>query len=95
MTDPERLARFLRSTLQNAGRQYEEARRAYGSARESALAELPTDDEGRAKLVCRRHAEHRAVHLDSEGRPDCYDADHPDCQGCVEDVQSGYVETWE
>jgi hypothetical protein len=95
MTDPERLARFLRSTIQNAGRQYEQARRAYGSARESALAELPTDEEGRAKLVCRRHAERRAVPLDSEGRPACYDADHPDCQGCLEDVQSGHVETWE
>jgi len=95
MTDPDKLARFLRNTLQDAGRQYEEARRAYGSARESALADLPTDEEGRAKLVCRRHADRRAVHLDDEGRPACYDADHPDCQGCAEDVQSGRVGTWE
>lgn len=95
MTDSDRLARFLRTKLRKAGRQYEEARRAYGSARESALADLPTDDEGRARIVCRRHADRRAVRLDGEARPPCYDADHPDCEGCVEDIRSGHIQTWE
>lgn len=95
MTDPDRVARFLRATLRNAGEEYERARRAYRSAREGALADLPTDDEGRARIVCRRHADRRKVHLDSDARPDCFEADHPDCEGCVEDIRAGRVETWE
>jgi hypothetical protein len=94
MTDPDRLRRFLCTKLRGAGRQYEQAKRAYGSARESALADLPADDEGRARIVCRRHAERRAVHLEPDARPVCFDPDHPDCQGCVEDVREGRVETW-
>jgi hypothetical protein len=94
MDDPDRLARFLRTKLRGAGRQYAEARRAYGSARASALADLPTDDRGRARIVCRRHADRRAVELDGESRPACFDADHPDCQGCLEDIREGHVETW-
>jgi hypothetical protein len=94
MTDRDRLRRFLRTTLHNAGKQYEEAKRAYSSARVSALAELPTDADGRACIVCRRHAEQRAVHLDADARPDCFDADHPDCQGCIEDIRDGRIETW-
>lgn len=95
MTDSDRLTRFLRTTMQNAGRQYEEARRAYSSARASALADLPTDEDGRACIVCRRYAERRAVHVDSEGRPACFESDHPDCEGCLEDVRDGRIETWE
>jgi len=94
MTDPDRLSRFLRTKVHAAGRQYERARRAYGSARTSALAEIPTDEEGRARIVCRRHADQRAVHLDEEGRPACFDPDHPDCRGCLEDIREGRVETW-
>jgi hypothetical protein len=93
MTD-DRLARFLRTKLRGAGRQYERAKRAYGSARESALAEVPTDDEGRARIVCRRYAEQRAVALDDSARPACFESGHPDCQGCVEDIRDGLVETW-
>lgn len=95
MTDRDRLTRFLQTTIRNAGKHYEEARRAYGSARASALADLPTDDEGRAKIVCRRHAERRAVRLDSDARPACFDADHPDCEGCAEDIRDGCIQTWE
>lgn len=94
MTDPDRLSRFLRTTMQKAGKQYAEARRAYKSARESALADLPTDDDGRARVVCRRHADQRAVHLDANARPDCFEAGHPDCEGCAEDIRDGRVETW-
>jgi hypothetical protein len=92
--DDDRLSRFLRTKLRGAGRQYARARQAYSSARESALAELPTDEEGRARIVCRRHAERRAVVLDAEARPACFESDHPDCEGCVEDVRDGLVESW-
>ncbi|MEF8783035.1 MAG: hypothetical protein V5A39_06545 [Haloarculaceae archaeon] len=94
MTDPDRLSRFVRTKVRGAGRQYERAKRAYGSARESALADLPTDDEGRARIVCRRHAEQRAVPLEEGARPACFDPDHPDCQGCLEDIREGRIETW-
>jgi hypothetical protein len=58
------------------------------------VSELPADDEGRARIVCRRHAERRAVSLDDAARPECFDPDHQDCRGCVEDVRDGVVETW-
>lgn len=89
-----RLGRFIRSKLRGAGRQFEEARRAYGEARATALADLPTDEEGRARIVCRRYAERRAVSLDEGARPECFDPDHLDCRGCVEDIHEGRVETW-
>lgn len=94
MTDSDRLARFVRTKLRDAGRQYEEVKRAYTEGRSDAIADLPTDKAGRARLVCRRHADRRAVKLDAAGRPACYEADHPDCEGCVEDIRSGHVETW-
>lgn len=94
MGDRRRLKRFLRTKLRSAGRQVEEARRAYDTARKRTLAGLPTDDEGRARIVCRRHAERRAVDLDEEARPVCYDGDHVDCRGCVEDIREGQIETW-
>jgi hypothetical protein len=93
MTDSDRLARFLRTKLRSAGRQYEQARSAYSQARANALVDLPTDDEGRARVVCRRYAEQRAVALDAGARPECFE-DHPDCRGCVEDIREGSVETW-
>ncbi|GAB7018671.1 DUF7091 family protein [Halostagnicola bangensis] len=103
MPDRRRLERFVRTTLQQAGEQYEglrrstdeqleEARKAYEGAKHAR--ELPTDEAGRAKIVCRRYAEQRAAKLDDEYRPACFDADHPDCEGCVEDVRSGRIETW-
>jgi hypothetical protein len=93
MTDSDRLSRFIRTKVRAAGRQYARAREAYSGGRAAALADLPTDDEGRAQVVCRRYAERRAVRLDGDCRPDCFD-DHPDCEGCVEDIRDGTVETW-
>jgi hypothetical protein len=103
MADRRRLERFIRTTLQEAGEQYEslrtstdgqleEAREAYYSARN--VHGLPTDEHGRVKLVCRRHAERRVALLDDQYRPACYEADHPDCEGCAEDVREGRIETW-
>lgn len=92
MTDGDRLARFLRTKLQDAGRQYEEVRREFRRGRYET--DLPTDEMGRARLVCRRHADRRAVRLDGDGRPACYEAGHPDCESCAEDVRDGRVETW-
>jgi len=92
----ERVERFLRDRLRNAGRQYARARTAFseGKAGVDTADDLPTDEEGRAKLVCRRYAEKRAVELDEKGRPACFDADHTDCVGCVEDIEAGRIETW-
>ena len=103
MADRRRLERFLRSTLQDAGTQYEElrtstdsqlaeAREAYRVARNARG--LPSDEEGRVQIVCRRYAERRAAKLDEEYRPACYEAGHPDCEGCAEDVREGRIETW-
>lgn len=89
-----RLKRLLRTKLHAAGKQYEEAKRAYADARTAATVDLPTDEEGHAKIVCRRYAEKRRVSLDEAARPHCYDADHRDCRGCVEDIRDGRVETW-
>ncbi|WP_336001403.1 DUF7091 family protein [Halorientalis halophila] len=93
MADEGRLERFV-ANLRAAGDQVAEARRAYGDAKRSAQADLPQDERGRAKIVCRRYAERRAVAVDDAGRPACFDPDHTDCQGCVEDVREGVVETW-
>lgn len=92
MTDRDRLKRFVRSKLRSAGRTLAKAENAYRSGRRTGT--LPTDEAGRARIVCRRYAERRAVELDDRGRPDCYDPDHPDCQGCVEDIEDGAIETW-
>ena len=94
MVDDDRLARFIRDGLRSAGRQLSDAKRAYSNGKRATLAGLPRDDEGRARIVCRRYAERRAVSLDDRLRPVCYDADHPDCQGCVEDIEDGTVETF-
>jgi hypothetical protein len=94
MGDDERLARFIRDGLRSAGRQLSDAKRAYSNGKRATLAGLPRDDEGRARIVCRRYAERRAVSLDDRLRPVCYDADHPDCQGCVEDIEDGTIETF-
>jgi len=88
----DRLERFVRTTFRSAGRRYAEAREAYREGRETA--DLPRDESGRVRIVCRREAERRAVALDDDDRPDCFEADHPDCEGCLEDVREGVVETW-
>lgn len=98
----DRLERVIRQQLRKAGKQFEEAKRAYAEGKgdpdgDDAGAErydLPTDADGRARIVCRRHAERRAVSVDLEGRPSCFEAGHPDCEGCAEDVREGLVETW-
>ncbi|MDF9745782.1 MULTISPECIES: DUF7091 family protein [Natrinema] len=103
MPDRRQIERFLRSTLQEAGEQFEELRRStdeqLDEARDSyEVAKnargLPSDDAGRAKIVCRRYAEQRAAKLDEEFRPACYEQGHPDCEGCAEDVREGRIETW-
>ncbi len=98
----DRLERVLRQQLRKAGREFEEAKRAYregklnadGSNAGIALYDLPSDEDGRARIVCRRHAERRAKPVDAEGRPACFESGHPDCEGCAEDVREGCVETW-
>ncbi|WP_144905175.1 DUF7091 family protein [Halobellus captivus] len=101
----DRLEGLLRRKLREAGRQYARARDAYREGRQSADAAeagerdavpdaLPRDDEGRVRLVCRREAERRAVAVDADGHPACFEAGHPDCEGCAEDVRDGIVETW-
>jgi hypothetical protein len=92
--DEDRVERIIRQKLRSAGQQVGEAKRAYRNAKRAAQADLPFDDEGNARIVCRRHAERRAVELDAEYRPECFDAQSVDCQGCVEDVRAGDVETW-
>lgn len=94
MTSSDRLSRFVRTKFRDAGKQYEEARRAFRLARVAAHSELPTDEEGRVKIVCRRYAERRPVHLDAESRPTCFEEGHTDCEGCLEDIREGRVETW-
>lgn len=98
----DRFERVIRQKLREAGRQFEEAKRAYaegrgdpdGDAAGAKRYDLPTDEDGRARIVCRRHAERRAVSVDTAGRPSCFDSGHPDCEGCAEDVRDGFVETW-
>lgn len=91
----DRLKRFIRLKFRDAGRQFEEAKRAYREGRaNSRRFGLPRDASGRARVVCRRYAEKRAVTVDADGRPQCFDADHPDCRGCAEDIREGVVETW-
>ncbi|MFD1642530.1 DUF7091 family protein [Halohasta litorea] len=91
---------FVRDRLRKLGKGYERTRRAYTEGKGEAdgspgEGSLPVDEAGRAKLVCRRYAEKRAVELDSEGKPACFDPDHTDCVGCVEDIQDGVIETWD
>lgn len=92
--DDGRFERFLRTAFHSAGRQISEAKTAYRSAKQAAGADIPVDEDGNARIVCRRHADQRAVALDGEGRPSCFEADHPDCEGCVEDIREDRIETW-
>ncbi|PSP72748.1 hypothetical protein BRC86_11705 [Halobacteriales archaeon QS_3_64_16] len=94
MSNRRRIERLLKQRVRSAGRQYAEAKRAYDEAKETALRGLPTDEDGEARIVCRRYAERRAVRIDEAGRPECYEADHPDCEGCVEDIYEQRIETW-
>jgi hypothetical protein len=96
----DRLEGLIRRKLRAAGRQYARARDAYQEGRDGAEtpdpgSSLPRDEAGRARIVCRRHADRRAAVIDADGRPACFEAGHPDCEGCAEDVRDGIVETWE
>lgn len=95
MDDDGRVERFLRAKLQAAGEQVAQAQDAYRRAKHAATFDVPVDEDGNARLVCRRHAERRAVPIDAEGRPSCFEAGHPDCDGCLEDVRAGRIETWD
>ncbi|WP_336343004.1 DUF7091 family protein [Halalkalicoccus ordinarius] len=94
MVDRRRVNRFLRSKIREAGRQYERARGSSRNGRGADREGPPRDESGRVRIVCRRYAEKRAVMLDEEDRPACFDADHPDCEGCVEDLHADTIETW-
>lgn len=95
MSEGGRMSRFLRRRMRMAGRRYEQARQAYQEARDESLAgDLPTDDAGRARIVCRRYAERRRVEIDEAGRPACFEPGHHDCEGCREDILQERIETW-
>lgn len=90
----DRLETFLREKARAAGRQYADAQRIYRNAKTAASANIPSDEQGDARIVCRRYADRRTVSFDEEGRPACFDPDHQDCQGCLEDIREGRIETW-
>ena len=92
--DEDRIERIVRQKLESAGRQLGEAKQAYRRAKRAARADLPVREDGKARIVCRRYAEKRAVPVDDEGCPACFDAASQDCQGCVEDIRAGEIETW-
>lgn len=85
------IGEWVRSAARRAGRTLERAREEYTAGRVSGS--LPRDDDGRARIVCRRYAEQRAVHVE-DGRPACFEAGNADCESCARDVQDGHVETW-
>ena len=60
----------------------------------SPPATLPQDEENKYRVVCRRYAEKRATGIDSEGRPECFESEHPDCESCRRDITEGIIETW-
>lgn len=84
----DRVERIMRTAAHRAGQRVAEAQRAYTVGRALKF------DGATARIVCRRHAERRRVTLDDSSRPDCFDADHPACRGCAEDITTGCVETW-
>ncbi|GAA0312019.1 DUF7091 family protein [Halarchaeum salinum] len=81
---------FIDRLARTAGRRYAETVTAYRDGRRDPSR----DDAGRVRIVCRRHAEKRAAALDEAGKPACFDADHPACEGCLEDLRDGQIETW-
>jgi len=85
------LGEWVRTAARRAGRTLERARREYSTGRVSGS--LPRDDDGRARIVCRRYAEQRAVRL-PDGKPECFESGNADCESCARDVADGHVETW-
>lgn len=89
--DDGRISGFL-GNVKNARSQLGDAKDAFSTARSGG--KLPTDEEGRVRIVCRRHDERRLAPLDDKGRPTCYEAGHEDCEDCVEAIRDQSVETW-
>lgn len=87
---------LVRRAARVAGRTVGETLDSYRAGRGSGQVPdgLPSDEEGRVRLVCRRYAERRTVELDDYGRPACFESGHVDCEGCLEDLRDGRVETW-
>lgn len=85
------LGDWVKKAARRAGRTMEEASDEYTEGR--VAGSLPRDEEGRAKIVCRRYAEKRAVDLEG-AKPTCFEADNDDCESCVQDIRDGHVETW-
>jgi hypothetical protein len=86
---------LARRAARVAGRKVAETREAYREGRRTdERPDLPEDEDGRARIVCRRDVEKRAVEVDAAGRPECFEAGHPDCEGCAEDVREDRIETW-
>lgn len=96
MADRSSWGGLFRRAARTAGRKYAETRMAYetGRADGDPTADLPTGEDGKARIVCRRYAERRAVAIDDAGHPECFEAGHPDCEGCAEDIRDSRVETW-
>ena len=100
MSDRSSWGGLFRRAARVAGRRFERVRS--GDAvddlrdayRKGKRPDLPTNDDGEARIVCRRYAERRAVAVDAAGRPACFEDGHPDCEGCATDVREGRVETW-
>lgn len=78
--------------LKNVKGQLGDAKEAFSNAR--GAGNLPTDEEGRVRIVCRRYEERRLAPLDDKGRPTCYEAGNEDCESCVDAVSDESVETW-
>lgn len=94
MTSRRRLELLLRSKFRSAGNQWERARQTYHASKHASSGNIPVDESGDARIVCRRYAERRSVALDEQGHPPCFEPDHQDCRGCVEDIRDGRIETW-
>lgn len=91
MSDDGWLGRLVRATARTVGRRYAEAGRTYRDSRSATRAGRLYDQH--ARIVCRRYVQKRTVVLDGY-EPDCFEAGHPDCEGCVEDIREGAIETW-
>lgn len=78
--------------IKGARKQLGDAKDAFSNARGAGT--LPTDEEGKVRIVCRRYDERRLAPLDDLGRPTCYEAGNEDCESCVDAVSDGSVETW-
>lgn len=85
------LGDWVKKAARRAGRTVGEASDEYAEGK--IANSLPQDEDGRAKIVCRRYSERRAVEIQG-GRPECFEAGDEDCESCVRDIAAGHVETW-